>query len=104
MIEVTNLTDLRNLSTTTDTVFVKGYANAGDGGGGLFLWSTDDAFTTGDYSTENYGTIIKSNQVPSNQGSWVRQYDNFINVLYFGAFGVGNDYTLQLQRAINFTS
>lgn len=102
MTEITNLTDLRNLQIITETVFVKGYSNSGDGGGGLFLWRSEPQFQTGEYSFENYGTIIKSNIVPNNQGSWVRQYDGFINVLYFGALGVGNDYTLPLQRAIDF--
>ena len=104
MTEVTNLTDLRNLPITTDTVYVKGYDNAGDGGGGLFLWRTETQFQTGNYSAENYGTIIKSNLVPNNQGSWVRQYEGFINVLYFGALGFGNDYTTAFQRAIDFAS
>lgn len=104
MIEVTNLAALRNLPITTDTVYVKGYDNAGDGGGGLFLWRTETQFQTGNYSSENYGTIIKSNLFPNNQGSWVRQYEGFINVLYFGALGFGNDYTTAFQRAIDFAS
>ena len=104
MTEVTNLIALRNLPITTNTVYVKGYDNAGDGGGGLFLWRTEIQFQTGNYSAENYGTIIKSNLVSTNQGSWVRQYEGFINVLYFGALGFGNDYTTALQKAIDFAS
>jgi len=104
MTEVTNLTDLRNLPITTDTVYVKGYDNTGDGGGGLFLWRTEAVFQTGYYGTENYGTIIKSNLIAENKGSWIRQYDDYINALYFGCFGVGNSYTAQLQRAIDFAS
>lgn len=104
MTEVTNLAALRNLPITTDTVYVKGYDNAGDGGGGLFLWRTETQFQTGNYSSENYGTIIKSNLVPNNQGSWIRQYEGFINVLYFGALGFGNDYTTAFQRAIDFAN
>lgn len=104
MIEITNLNDLRNQTITNQTVYVKGYSNAGDGGGGIFLWRTEIQFKTGDYSTENYGTIIKSNLTPSNQGSWVRQYEGDINVLYFGALGFGNDYTNEIQRAIDFAS
>jgi hypothetical protein len=46
MIEVTNLAALRNLPITTDTVYVKGYDNVGDGGGGLFLWRTETQFQT----------------------------------------------------------
>lgn len=52
------------------------------------------------YSQDNNGTIIK---VTGNDlGRWVRQYDGYINVLYFGAFGVGNLYNTEIQNAINF--
>lgn len=101
---VENLTALRDLAITTDIVYVKGYNNSGDGGGGFFIWKTDEPFKTGIYSTENYGTIIKSTVVSSNQGSWVRQYENYINVLFFGALGIGNDYTTAFQRAIDFAN
>lgn len=104
MTEVINLTDLRNLQISSETIYVKGYENEGDGGGGLFLWRTESEFQTGIYSSENFGTIIKSNLVPNNQGSWVRQYEGFINVLYFGALGFGNDYTDALQNAIDFAN
>lgn len=108
MTEVTNLTALRNLPITTDAIYVKGYDNAGDGGGGVFLWRTDAPFTTGDYSNENYGTIIKSSIVPNNQGSWIRQYDGYINVNYFGALGTFDspiqNYNVRIQNAINFAS
>ncbi len=112
MTEVANLIALRNLTITTDTIYVKGYDNPGDGGGGLFLWRTESQFQTGDYSIENYGTIIKSNIVPNNQGSWIRQYDGYINVLYFGALGTFDsptlppqpNYNLRIQNAIDFAS
>lgn len=99
-----NLTELRNLPITTETVYIKGYDNPGDGGGGFFIWRVEPIFQTGIYSTENFGTIIKSNIVPNNQGSWIRQFDGFINVHYFGAFGYYDDYTIQFQRAIDFAS
>ena len=102
MTEVSNLDNLRNLPITTQTVYVQGYNNPGDGGEGFFLWRTETEFKTGIYSIENYGTIIKSNEVANGQGSWIRQYDGFINVLYFGALGFGNDYTEAFQRAIDF--
>ncbi|GAA4052547.1 hypothetical protein [Flavobacterium chungnamense] len=91
--------------------YVKGHSSSGDGGGGIFIWRTLDIFTStnptiGIYSTDNNGTIIQSivNGIPNNDGRWIRQYDGFINVLYFGAFGFGNDYTINLQNAIDFAS
>lgn len=84
------------------TVLVKNHSNVGDNGGGFFMWRTGFAFTSGGYSTENYGAIIKSYQTPLFTGSWVRQYDGFINVLYFGAFGTGGNYTEEIRRAIEF--
>lgn len=106
MTEVANLTELRDLPITANTVYVKGFDNAGDGGGGMFLWRTDAAFQTGYYGTENYGTVIKSNLVAEDTGSWIRQYDGYINVLFFGCFGYGISagYTVELQRAIDFAS
>ena len=104
MTEVANLTELRNLPITTESVYVKKYEEYISGGEGFFIWKTEDIFQTGTYSTENFGTIIKSNLVPSKEGSWVRQYDGFINVSFFGANGVGNDFTLNIQRAIDFAS
>ena len=108
MIETTNITTLRNLPITTDIVYVKGYDFAGDGGGGMFLWRTEAPFTIGDYSTENFGTIIKSSIVPNIQGSWVRQYDGYINVNYFGALGTFDspipNYNVRIQNAIDFAS
>ena len=104
MTEVANLTALRNLPIITETDYVKQYELNISGGEGFFIWKTETPFTTGIYSIENFGTIIKSNLVPSNQGSWVRQFDVFINVSFFGANGVGNDFTLNIQRAIDFAS
>ena len=104
MTELSNLSELRNLPIISEIVYVKGYDNAGDGGGGIFLWRTESAFQSGYYGTENYGTIVKSNLVPETTGSWIRQYEGFVNVLYFGCFGVGNDYTDQLERAIDFAT
>ena len=57
---------------------------------------------SGIYSEDNNGTIIKANG--SDTGRWIRQYDGFINILYFGALGLGNDYTVKFQSAIDFAS
>jgi hypothetical protein len=118
MTAVTNLQELKTivggLGSANDGIeirYVKGHTNSGDGGGGIFIWRTLDIFistnpTIGIYSNDNNGTIIQSviGGIPNNSGRWVRQYEGFINVLYFGAFGFGNDYTINLQNAIDFAS
>jgi hypothetical protein len=102
MTEVLNLAALRSVTGTTGELrYAKGHTIAGDGGGGMFLWRTETEFTSGMYSTDNDGTIIKP--TATNTGRWVRQYDGYINVNFFGALGIhGIDYTTQIQRAIDF--
>lgn len=105
MTEVVNLQALRAIAGTAagDLYYAKGHTTEGDGGGGFFMWRTDPVFTgSGPYSIDNDGTIVKSNV--SNDGRWIRQYEGFINVLYFGAFGVGNDYTTPFQAAIDYAN
>ncbi|MFP9098228.1 hypothetical protein ACLI09_04180 [Flavobacterium sp. RHBU_24] len=100
---MSNLTALRaTVGISAQTAYVKGHTTAGDGGGGMFIWSTDAAFTTGVYAIDNNGTIIQA--TGNNTGRWVRQYEDFINVKFFGAFGLGGDYTLHIQRAIDFAA
>lgn len=115
MTEVLNLQALRGIigSTNGELYYAKGHSNSGDGGGGIFMWRTEDQFKTtnpppivspGIYSIDNNGTIIQATigGIPNDTGRWVRQYDGYINVLYFGAFGVGGLYNQQIQNAINF--
>ena len=84
-----------------DLVYIKGFTFPGDGGGGYFMWKTDDIFLTGVLSTDNAGTVLQSWNT-SLQGRWVRQYDGHINVAYFGAVGAWGDNTSNIQRAIDF--
>lgn len=103
MTEVTKLSALRGIvgSTNGELYYAKGHSNLGDGGGGIFMWRTDYNFIgTGTYNQDNDGTIVKV--TGNDTGRWVRQYVGYINVLYFGALGTGGDYTLNLQRAIDF--
>jgi hypothetical protein len=103
MTEVINLVALRSLIPIDPLAYVKGHSTAGDGGEGFFLWREELQFSTGVYSIENNGTIIKSS-VPEyvNKGSWIRQYDDYISVVFFGAFGMYADYTTEFQAAIEF--
>jgi parallel beta-helix repeat protein len=108
MIELQNLEELRNYQLTDGlynglTVYIKGHTNPGDGGSGVFMWRTEFDFTLGKYSNENNGTIVKSTIYENESGSWVRQYDGFINVSYFGALGnLDLDYTEHFMNAIEF--
>ncbi|CAM3417409.1 hypothetical protein FLLO111716_09000 [Flavobacterium longum] len=91
-------------NTAGDIAFMMGYNVAGDGGGGYFVWKTDNVFKTsasGYYSTANDGTIVQANGGNDN-GRWVRMYDGFVNVKFFGAMGTWGNYTLQIKRALEF--
>jgi len=101
MTELTHIDALRYTSGMApgDCYYVKGHSVPGDGGGGVFTWRVNPEINTR-YSIDNDGTIIKSQN--SNTGRWVRQYDGYINVLFFGAYGLGGNYNDQIQRAIDF--
>ncbi|HEX8270543.1 MAG TPA: glycosyl hydrolase family 28-related protein [Flavobacterium sp.] len=82
-------------------VYVKGYAIPGDGGSGYFMWKTDVIFRSSNYyNADNGGTIIKV--ANNDSGRWVRQYQGYLNVAWFGAAGNWGNYTTALQNAINF--
>jgi len=109
MTEVANLQALRGVvgSTNGELYYVKGHTNVGDGGGGIFMWRTDDVFInpgpSGIYKNDNNGTILKTTSIPGQSiGRWVRQFEGYINVLYFGALGNTQDYTTEIQNAIDF--
>ena len=84
MATVNSVSNIATLKTTTasaanDTIEVLGYYNPNDGGGGFFYW--DSASTTAD----NGGTIIQRTGIAT--GRWMRIYDCFIDVKWFGAAG-----------------
>jgi hypothetical protein len=68
------------------TVYVVGYASAGDGGEGWFNYNTASS------ASDNGGTVIIPNSAPGT-GRWLRQRvgdnGNRINVKWFGAKGDG---------------
>lgn len=59
-----------------DTRNVLGYATPGDGGGGLFRWSSTSI------SPDDAGIVISPNSSPAT-GRWIRVYDGPISVLWF---------------------
>ncbi|WP_343623295.1 hypothetical protein [Flavobacterium lindanitolerans] len=100
MIEVANLSALRSFTGTVNQLcYVKGHTYVGDGGGGIFMWRTESVFTVGEYKNDNNGTIVDTG---SAVGRWVRQFEGYVNVLYFGALGTSGDYTTEIQKAIDF--
>lgn len=68
----------------------RGYWSQGDGGGGLFVWTTPA-------ETDNGGTIIKSDAW---SGCWKRVYSGPISVKWFGARGDGNPDTDAIRAAV----
>ncbi len=82
-----------------DAIYVRGYANDNDGGGGHFVWRVD-GFTA---ANDNGGTIITPTITNPTSGRWVRNFEGTaINVKWFGIMGDGTtDYSPQLQSLIN---
>lgn len=91
---VANITALRATAGTPGALAVlRGYAAAGDGGGGLFTWSTVSAPDDG-------GTIF--NAASGNSSGWRRIFSGGFDVKWFGAKGdnaTADD--AAIQRAIN---
>ena len=103
MIIVNNIASLKSVTSlpSDSLAYVQGHTSQSDGGGGMFQWRTDSDYTgTGLLNIDNNGTVVSSNTNPN--GKWVRQYDSYINVLFFGAFGKDQDYTTHIQNAIDF--
>jgi hypothetical protein len=77
-IKVTNIVELRTRKGTSEsTAEVLGYYTVGDGGGGVFYWDNNSVLS------DNGGTIFQVSNVTT--GRWIRIFDMFINVRWFGA-------------------
>lgn len=96
--------DIKTLRTLTgvanQVVYVKHHSIDYDNGGGFFMWRTSAELVNGNgyFTHDNNGTIIKA--TGNNTGRWIRQYDGYINLTFFG--GYLNDATTALQAAIDF--
>lgn len=84
LIQCNSVTALKAVSVTPLTngyqAFVAGYASAGDGGGGQFVYVLASS------ETEDIGTIVAPN---AGVGRWRRVYSDLLNVKWFGATGDG---------------
>ncbi|MCB9202273.1 MAG: hypothetical protein H6604_04395 [Flavobacteriales bacterium] len=108
---VNTLADLRNsdLHTQTNTVYVKGHSEVGDGGEGFFYYNKHLASLNFlEVYKDNDGTIIKPISIDESLNHrWIRNIDGPINVRYFGAKGfwdrTGED-GKGIQKAIKFAS
>lgn len=93
-----------SVSSIRDTVgtdgqlaYVKGYYTPGDGGGGTFIYKQSSAIP------DDTGVHLKPNLLEESElGRWVRLYDGYINVAWFGAIGIWGPYTEQIKKAIEF--
>lgn len=120
---VKNIFDLKNFQDfdpedpqVAKVVYVQGYYQSSDGGGGTFIFKKYDGSPPNINSNPrlppaDHGCFIKSS-VPAleNKGIWVRQFDGEINVRYYGVLGDGgvdrdgitmND---RVQEAINLAA
>lgn len=98
MTEILSMADLRLVSgqQPNDVVFLKGYRTVSDGGEGTFYWNSTSTIT------DNGGTIIKPTGSTAS-GRWIRMFNNFISVKWFGAYGDGvNDDADAINTAICF--
>ncbi|MCZ2844916.1 MAG: hypothetical protein O2U61_00205, partial [Candidatus Bathyarchaeota archaeon] len=99
-VRVRNIEALRKLpfpsTKNRKEVFVSGYYDSGDGGGGIFYW---DPISIED---DNGGTIISLQN--NETGRWKREYKDTINIRWFGAKENPDfDNSSSLQKAIDFS-
>ncbi|AWH84916.1 hypothetical protein HYN59_07155 [Flavobacterium album] len=77
MIEYNTIANMKSATGIANgqLAYVKGYFAAGDGGGGMFIYNSTDT------QADNKGVIFAPN---SGSGRWIRQYEGYMNVEYFG--------------------
>lgn len=119
MNEVATIGALRNTlpndpTQTGETIYLKFHTYPWDMGGGVFMWRNDNPLlmdSSSYYSDDNDGTLIhvleenpqnpNGPKIVNEQGRWVRQYDDYINLAHFGGCKDLHA-TGALQAAIDF--
>lgn len=81
---------------TNTIVYVENYHATIPGGGGIFVYSQSSI-------PDNGGIYIKPYTNPT-VGRWIRQYEGYIDIRYFGVLGLWGNYTQQFQDAINYAN
>ncbi|TRW26752.1 hypothetical protein FMM05_05080 [Flavobacterium zepuense] len=99
---VNTIADMQKLTLTANAnnklIYVKGYFEPGDDGGGLFIYKH------GNEQPTNMGTIFDAKT-----GRWLRQYSGYMNVAYFGVLRAweqkgGISVSDRIQNMIDFAS
>jgi hypothetical protein len=81
-------------SSSDEYLFVQGCSTLSDGGEGFFYWDANSV------DGDNGGTIIKVTSITT--GRWLRDYNDQLNVKWFGALGNGvNDDTSAVAAVLN---
>lgn len=95
--------DLRTLTPTDAPVYVQGRTVPGDGGRGIFVWSTADlsAEVTADTLSGIY--VAPTSDPTGASGAWVRQLNGFVTPEMFGTTGGTSD-EVQINAAIQATT
>lgn len=100
---ITTYANLRNVVGTSGEIRTVGGRGAtpDNAQAGQFIWREGSDFATGgNYADDNDGTIIKA--AGNDTGRWVRIFDGWVSVGWFGALGTGGNYTTMFQNAIDF--
>lgn len=93
-----------------NSVFVEGYTNRADAGGGIFIFTTfTDMGVTGLGDARcpipDDGLFILSTASGMGNGLWIRNFEGDINIRYYGVMGNGvTDIAPVLQLAINYVA
>jgi len=97
--EVENIAELKALTSFVNYVIVRGRINAGDGGGGLFIFSSADLSAGVTADTTNAVYVPPNSGTSGTGGAWIRQFSGPLYSAWFGALpGTTNNYAA-LQAA-----
>ena len=94
-------------TTEKTSVFVQGHTNEYDGGGGIFIYKKFDNIPVLQRPTDDNGIFIKSDVKENDadtRGIWIRSFNGYIDVRFYGAIGASQNDTTKIQAAINYAA